>query len=165
MTFPETNAELRTDIAFNEMSDALQHLGPSPFRNVAVGMVSQFPIDFVHLVCLGVVKRLINLWMKGPLINLCRQGVGTLKRISDGLSRVKKYMPREFTRKGRSLNEVERWKATEFRQFLLYTGPVVLKGHLPPEMYKHFLLLFVSIFCLCCNVFCTTYNEYGMPTS
>ncbi len=79
VTFPETNAELRTDVAFNEMSNAEHHLGPSPFRNIPVCMVSQFPIDFMHLVCLGVVKRIIWLWMKGPLRNLCRQGAGTIK--------------------------------------------------------------------------------------
>jgi len=35
--------------------------------------------------------------------------------------------------------------ATEFLQFLLYTGPVVLKNVLEPNLYKHFLSLSVSI--------------------
>lgn len=34
---------------------------------------------------------------------------------------------------------MDRWKATEFRQFLLYTGMVALKGILSAEMCTHFL--------------------------
>jgi len=116
-------------------------------------MVSQFPNDFMHLVCLGVVKRIIMLWMKGPLVNSCRLGTGTIQRILGTLSAVQPYLPREFNRKGRPLSEVERWKASEFHQFLLYTGPVVLKSHLPIDRYKHFLRLFVGVFCLSCKFF------------
>ena len=34
-----------------------------------------------------------------------------------------------------------RWKATEFRQFLLYTEPVVLRGVLTNQMYTNFYFL------------------------
>lgn len=37
------------------------------------------------------------------------------------------------------------WKATEFRDFLLYTGPLVLKGVLPSATYKHFMALTTAI--------------------
>lgn len=40
--------------------------------------------------------------------------------------------------------EYNQWKATEFRQFLLYTGPVVLQGCLPTRLYKNFMLLSVA---------------------
>lgn len=54
-------------------------------------------------------------------------------------------MPSEFARQPRSLHEIDRWKATELRQFLLYTGPVVLKTVVSPERYKHFLSLTVAM--------------------
>ena len=54
-------------------------------------------------------------------------------------------MPSEFARHPRSLEELERWKATEFRQFLLYTGPVVLRKIVPKKIYEHFLTLTVGI--------------------
>ena len=57
-------------------------------------------------------------------------------------------MSKEFNRKPRSITEIKRWKATEFRQFLLYTGPIVLKLVLEEEyksMYEHFLSLSIGI--------------------
>ena len=58
-------------------------------------------------------------------------------------------MPSEFERQPRDLLEVKRWKATEFRQFLLYSGPIVLKGVLSKSYYQHFLSLSTSITILC----------------
>jgi len=42
------------------------------------------------------------------------------------LASVRKHISDEFARKPRSLSEVKMWKATELRQFLLYTGPIAL---------------------------------------
>jgi hypothetical protein len=57
-------------------------------------------------------------------------------------------VPCEFLRKAISLHEVDRWKASEFWLFLLYTGPVVWRDCLPSPQYQNFLLLFVGIYCL-----------------
>ena len=54
-------------------------------------------------------------------------------------------MPAEFARKPRSMHEADRWKATEFRQFLLYYGSLVLKGKLPTKLWQHFLCLTTAI--------------------
>lgn len=56
----------------------------------------------------------------------------------------KSSIPCDFSRKPRGLNEVARWKATEFRLFLLYTGPVVLKGILSNDCFLHFICLHVA---------------------
>ena len=159
MTFPEINAPLRTDSQFSEMTNEEHHSGISPFSDLPLGMVTQFPIDYMHLVCLGVVKRLLWLWIKGPLS--CRQGQGFVNQVSDHLGEIKRYMPREFLRKGRALKEMDRWKATEFRQFLLYSGPVVLKNVLPSKYYKHFMLLAVAIYCLSSPFLCRRYCHYS----
>jgi hypothetical protein len=53
--------------------------------------------------------------------------------------------PKEFVRKPRSFNDVMYWKATEFRHFLLYTGPIVLKGIVEQNIYINFLILHVAI--------------------
>ena len=54
-------------------------------------------------------------------------------------------MPSEFARQPRRLQELDRCKATEFRQFLLYTGHVVLKGIVSKELFQHFLTLNVAM--------------------
>ena len=122
-------------------------------------MVSQFVLDFMHLVCLGVVRKLIWLWMRGPLP--IRIGDRSVIAISDTLIRLGKNLPKEFGRKGRSLREVDRWKATEFRTFLLYTGPIALKKAQPKQMYEHFLLLHVAISILCSPRLHKRYCDYA----
>lgn len=52
----------------------------------------------------------------------------------------RRYISQEFCRLPRSVEDIEHWKATEFRQFLLYTGPVVMKGKLSKIQYKHFFV-------------------------
>ena len=148
MTYPEVNAIKRTDIAFDEMQDPEHHNKRSPLSDLGIGMVSQFVIDYMHLMCLGVVRRLIWLWQSGPVAVKCRLGANCISSISDRLISLKSFMPLEFARKPRSLNEWQRWKATEFRQFLLYTGPVVLLGKLSDVAYNNFMLFSVAIFVL-----------------
>ena len=58
VTFPETEAELRTDVQFGKMCDDGHHVGVSPLTELSLGMVSQFPLDYMHLVCMGVIRRL-----------------------------------------------------------------------------------------------------------
>jgi len=72
----------------------------------------------------------------------------------------RKYISEEFCRLPRSVEDVEHWKATEIRQFLLYTGPVALKGKLPKMQYKHFLCLHIAIRILC-SLECIRLNAYA----
>ena len=91
----------------------------------------------------------------------CRQSHSIISSISDHLLQLKSSTPSEFIRKPRSLSEVKRWKATEYTDFLLYTGPIVLLGKLPSALYKNFMLLSIAIRILLHDTMCKTYNQYA----
>ncbi|CAM4573266.1 unnamed protein product [Leuciscus chuanchicus] len=69
MTFPENDASCRTDEAFRLGLDEEHHLTHCPLLETDIDMVTGFPHDYMHLVCLGVVRRLTDLWCGavGPL--------------------------------------------------------------------------------------------------
>jgi len=70
------------------------------------------------------------------------------------------HFPIEFQRK-RSLKEIAYWKASEFRQFLLYSGIIVLNNNVPSAIYKHFLLLHVATTILCSASLIVHYLDFG----
>lgn len=144
--FPDTRKiELRTDLSFRSKLQEEHHLGTSLIEEIRnVDMINCFPLDYMHLVCLGVMKKLlVSLWICGkPSTKLSFLDIS---RVSDFLSLQVKNIPTEFSRKPRALAECKRWKATEFRQFLLYTGPVVLKPVLSKNRYANFITFHVAI--------------------
>lgn len=160
MTFPSNDMPLRTNESFRNRTDSDHHHGTSPLEQTSLDMVSGFPLDYMHLVCLGIMRRLFHLWLRlGPLT--CRLSGFQINTLTERLVSAQSYVPMEFARKPRTLREIDRWKATEFRQFLLYTGPVMLKDLLSTEVYKNFMLLFVGIFILCNNSLIEHYCDYA----
>lgn len=106
-------------------------------------IVDSFSLDYMHLTCLGVMRKLVLLWLKGPL--LVRLPSSKVKQISSNLRFIKKYVPIEFSRKPRDLEEICRWKATELRQLLLYTGPLVFKNCLSDRCYTNFMSFHIAM--------------------
>ena len=143
--FPLTDAPLRTDESFYTMDQEEHHNTLSPLTSLGVGLVSKFGLDYMHMVCLGTVRRILLYW-KGPVSpKHARLGRQYILDISSRLVSLKGFVPSDFSRKPRALQEILCWKATEFRQFLLYTGVIVLKGILPANLYNHFVLLSSAI--------------------
>ena len=159
--FTAVDAPLRTDVAFDQMLDEDHHVEPCPLNPLPVGFVSKFALDYMHMACLGVMRRLLIYW-KGPVgplhVRLNRQ---TICELSRRLILLASYIPTEFARKPRTLDDLLRWKATEFREFLLYLGPVVLNGVLPERLYNHYMILFVALRILASPNFAAKYNDYA----
>jgi len=137
------NCTLRTNEQFQKLQYKDHQLKASPLTSHSINCIQTFPLEYMHLVCLGVVRRMLYFWKCGP--RHCRLSCGQISAISDHLLSFTGKLPSEFVCQPRSLSELERWKATEYRQFLLYTGPIVLRKVLSEHVYETFLCLSVAI--------------------
>ncbi|XP_043478136.1 uncharacterized protein LOC122508698 isoform X2 [Leptopilina heterotoma] len=158
--YPETKCAERTDDSFRKMEQKEHHHKTSPITRISppVDMIFSFLLDFMHLCCLGVMKRMLEWW----LINKATKLSGNFRNeLGRRMELLKYQVPSEFKRKPRSTKFYAKWKATEYRFFLLYCGPIVLKKILSTAMYKHFLLLHVSCRILCCVKLCTRFTNYA----
>lgn len=159
--FPSVDDPLRSDEDFNAMADEEHHLITCPLNPLPIGCVTQFGLDYMHLACLGVMRRFLLYW-KGPVGPLSvRLGRNSISELSKRMLLLAPLTPVEFARKPRTLDELPRWKATELRQFLLYSGPVVLDGILPESLYKHFMILFVGLRILASKQLAPLYTDYA----
>ena len=168
-TYPETSSVMRTDEGFRDgeymMGDHPHQLVESPLVTLGFPLVTGFPLDYKHLVLLGVQRRILS-FLKGSIKGTVHGKLSSvmLDVISSGTSGLLNCsLPSEFVRQPRSLMELDYWKATEFRSFLLYTGMVVLKCVLSKEMYKHFLSLSIAIRMLCESN--SEKREYFLPSA
>ena len=148
----------RTDSSFRQKINIEHHKEDSPFLQLNIDMVKQFPIDPMHCVDLGVTKRLLVLWREGPLPH--RLSAGKISIISQFHQAIRQYIPLDFNRKPRGLDELRMWKATEFRLFLMYTGPIIMKNVLDEKKYEHFLSLSIGI-CILFNENLSDHRRYG----
>jgi len=158
VVFPELNSERRSDEQFAKGDYSSHQKNMSPLLELNVGLVSCCVLDYMHLVCLGVMRRMIFFWLKGPLhIRLSARHVAV---ISSTLVSLRVNIPVEFARKPRSMSEVDCWKATEFRQFVLYTGLIALKSQVKSKIYEHFVCLSVAMHILLSPTLCHHYCDY-----
>lgn len=119
-------------------------MGETLFINIpGFDVIDNVPLDYMHILLLGGTKRLLCNkrygWIFGkPPYKLRAKDVNDITNL---LFKLKKHIPCEFSRKTRSIAECKRYKTTEFRTFLLYTGPMVLKQVLSPKVYNNFITL------------------------
>ena len=161
VVFASAEGTRRTNESFRNQTDDGHHLQNivSPLTSLDIDMISHFPLDPMHLLHLGVMRRLLLAWLRGPLT--VRWPARVVSDLSAYFLSLRKHIPSEFCRRPRSLAEIDRWKATEFRMFLLYCGPVALKGYLPDSLFKHFLLLFVASTILSDKKLSCQFQEYA----
>lgn len=158
MTFPGVNAQRRTDESFRGKINEEYHKGPPPLELLPIILISVVTLDYMHVVCIGVMKRMISFWVKGKKTFRIQQE--KLNSLDLSIKSLRKYFPSDFSRLPRSILDFEYWKATELRSFLLYTGPFLLKRILKKYQYYHFMLLHgTSLRLLMANETHLLYNE------
>jgi len=63
LTFQETNATLRSDESFKLKQQEERHKFTSKLEELDIGIDTQFPLDYMHLVLLRVMKNLLQFWV------------------------------------------------------------------------------------------------------
>lgn len=145
--FPELNARERTNDSFRNRLDEHHHKQTTILEELDIDLVLQFVLDYMHLVLLGVTKKLLKMFTSGGIESLLpSKCIAEINKIID---KIRATQPSDFQRKIQLLNQLHNYKATEFRTFLLYAGPFVLRNVLTKEKYDHFMLLNVAISLLC----------------
>ena len=148
------DAQRRTDEEFARESYHTHQHKLSPLCKLNFPMVSGFLLDTMHLVFLGVVKKMLTMWTTthGP------PGVRLSRTVIDGISlemkNIADFMPSKFQRKSRELDCIDVWKAVEFRFFILYAAPAVMKGKLPDKEYNLLVSLSVALHIILSDTHC-----------
>lgn len=157
--FPLTNQRKRTDYRFRKRKDHKHHHGPSPLEKITpiINMIKIFLLDFMHLCCLGVMKRILEYLLAGD--KNVRLSVSEREELSRRMNVLYTQIPSEFQRKSRSTKHAAKWKAVEYRFFLLYCGPVIMKKLVRIDLLQHFLLFHTACRILCCKTLSILYTE------
>lgn len=153
MSYSDLHCCLRTNELFRQFNQEEHHTGCSPLMELPIDMITSFPIDYMHLICLGVMKKILIYWTKSNKSKRFGLRIGhrvklqsfNIDKISTRLLRADQTRPFEFHRQIRPLDVLNFWKATEFRNFLLYIGVVVLRGIIDDEIYTNFLTLHCAV--------------------
>lgn len=144
VVFTNINQPPRTNEFFRANHYVEHQKVETPLTQLPINMIKDFVVaDPLHLLELGVLKRLLCGWRTGDLGFKTKWSCRQQEEISGLLSQIK--MPSEIHRDVRSLKLFSHWKGLEFRNFLNYYGPVVLKNYLAKEFYEHFLKLFCAV--------------------
>src|SRR5207237_3764673 len=89
VVFLETNSRLRTHESFNLFKDNAHHNSVTPLHALNLGLVSVFPLDYMHLVCLGVMRKLLYTWCFGKVPHKWSQK--QIQSVSNSLVSLKSY--------------------------------------------------------------------------
>ncbi|XP_018320219.1 uncharacterized protein LOC108733537 [Agrilus planipennis] len=142
MCFTELNSCLRSDLDYMNAVDKKHHSqkNQSALKSINFPMVTYVPFEYMHLICLGVVKKFLTAIITNQY-DFKKLTKSDISKINSNILLLQSYCPTEFARRPRSIDEYAKFKATEYRQLLLYTGPVIFFNILKGDSYLHFLLL------------------------
>lgn len=144
--FPTLRCPLRNDQLFRQRAYGNHHNGQDTplLRIPALDMIQDFVVaDPLHLLELGIMKRLLTGWRDGSLGFTGKLSAYQIQCLSTATVNVS--LPKEIHRRMRAIDCLSYWKGTEWRSFLNYVGVVVLKDILDVTLYNHFLLLFTAV--------------------
>jgi hypothetical protein len=159
--FPTERGPCRSETDFRDQVQLAHHIGNSPLLPIPrFKFTENVPLDYMHLFLLGVMKKIMHFMFfesKKKVSNFYKC------KVNSHITRVAKCMPAEFARKPRNLESFCHFKATEFRLFLLYIGPIIFSclKQAKKEYYDSFMLLHCAASILCGARCETIYVDYA----
>lgn len=142
--FPQISASPRTNEKFRNKEYPEHQRSDTPLVLLPIDMIEDVIVsDALHLLELGVMRRLLNGWRTGSMTKRAKWSTTEKVEISEFLVKIR--FPKEIHRRMRSLEFVSLWKGLEYRNFLNYVGVTLLKDYLPEKYYHHFLTLFCAV--------------------
>lgn len=137
--------DTNTVIATNKVTNGIR--GASVLLLLSVfNIISSFVPDYLHCLCLGVVKTTVSWWLQGSNKDetFYLGSPQKMRLIDDVLLSIKP--PTEITRTPRSISQWKIWKASEWKNFLLYYSiPCLLNAGMPKKYVEHWFLLVSSM--------------------
>uniref|UniRef100_A0A182WG78 Uncharacterized protein n=1 Tax=Anopheles minimus TaxID=112268 RepID=A0A182WG78_9DIPT len=144
--FDSVHAELRTDAGFRAKVDIDHHKEfRTPLEDVPnFHMIRGVPVgERLHLIEYGGTRKIIVGLLERKFDTFARWSPQQKENVSKFL--VHTRLPSEVNRPMRSLKTVRFWKATEYRSFLHYLSPVVMKDFMLSDALNHFLLYYCGV--------------------
>ena len=122
---PNSLGELRTNESFTNRTDGEYHLADrSPLEEIVHDMILQFPLDRLHLLDLGAVRRIIKFLLE-PKASSIKLKPALIARLDWFMSKLLPFFPSEFRRKPKSICDFRIYKGSEFKRILQYDGILV----------------------------------------
>lgn len=160
ISFPTTFDEksMRINYDYEHCSDTKFHLAHPLITKLPIGLVTQVVLDYKYTVCVGVMQRLWTMWTAGQLDY--RINRASLKKIDEQIIALGECLPAEFRSTPKTLEQMDSWTPYDWRQFLMYFGPVVLESVLPAKYFIHFICLHLAVRIMVNRNVFNSYNSF-----
>lgn len=118
--------------------------GPSILMTIPIfNIISSFVPDYMHCVLLGVVRTIVDACFDSSYSDKPWYMGKFLLEFDRRLTKIKP--PSEISRTPRSINDRKLWKASEWKNYLLYYSIPCMTNLMPSKYIKHWFLLTFSI--------------------
>lgn len=140
----KTTLKHATQAVNENVTDVFGVKGPSVLfllQDFGFDIIHGIVPDYMHCVLLGITDQFLSTWLTSVGEEFYIKKASLLDEV---LLRIKP--PNEVRRTPRSIEKfLALWKASEFRNWLLFYSAIALKSVLPTSYYNHWLLLVNSI--------------------
>lgn len=156
MAFLDLDAPLRNDADYRARKYDDYHHMESVLEMLPIDMIDAFPFDYLHCVLLGVENWILKFLKDTPKTLSSSDYID----INGRVEQFQKTQPVEFQQKLRSFIEyLGLMKGTEFRQYLLFLGPLLFKDIIDEEKVGNMIKLQIASIIFSHKRFVNYYTE------